>query len=83
MIVIGRMSALHLGRKVGLSPKEVYEIWSEMGLVQKDKWGDWTLTGLGREMGGRMSEGSYLSVPTFNFDAIINPMIDFWKKKKE
>ena len=39
------------------------------------------LTGLGREMGGRMSEGSYRSVPTFNFDTIINPMIEFWKKK--
>jgi len=81
VIIIGRMSARYIGQKIGMSPKGVYELLEEMGLVQKDNMGDWMLTGLGREMGGRMSEGSYRSVPTFNFDTIINPMIEFWKKK--
>ncbi|MBR2407838.1 MAG: hypothetical protein IKB07_02665 [Lachnospiraceae bacterium] len=82
VIIIGRMSARYIGQKIGMSPKGVYDILEAMGLVQKDNMGDWTLTVLGREMGGRMSEGSRLSVPTFDFDTIISPMVDFWKKKK-
>lgn len=51
--------------------KDVYQIWNDMGLVTKDKFGDWILTGLGRSLGGKMSEGLKLSVPTFDADFII------------
>ena len=51
-----------------------------MGLVYKDKFGDWVLTELGRSHGGKMSSGSHLSVPTFDFDVIEKMMIDFYNK---
>ena len=51
-----------------------------MGLVIKDKFGDWVLTDLGRSIGGKMSSGNRLSVPTFDADFIIDKMIGFCKK---
>ena len=60
--------------------KDVYEIWKDMGLVIKDKFGDWILTDLGKSIGGRMSNGSRLSVPTFDAEPIINKMIEFCEK---
>ena len=81
VIVIGRMSARYIGQKIGMSANGVYELLEKMGFVQKDNMGDWTLTDLGRKNGGKMSEGSRLSVPTFDFDTIINPIIDFLKRK--
>ncbi len=60
--------------------KDVYEIWKDMGIVAKDKFGDWILTDLGRAWGGKMSTGSHLSVPTFDADFIIDKMIGFCKK---
>lgn len=59
---------------------DVYEIWKDMELVVKDKFGDWILTDLGKSIGGRMSKGSRLSVPTFDAEFIINKMIEFCKK---
>ncbi|MBE6845143.1 MAG: hypothetical protein E7508_05425 [Ruminococcus sp.] len=61
--------------------KDVYEIWKDMGLVAKDKLGDWIITDLGRSLGGKMSSGGRLSVPTFNADFIIDKMIEFCKQK--
>lgn len=61
--------------------KDVYEIWKDMGLVVKDKFGDWILTDLGKNIGGKMSNGNRLSVPTFDAETIINEMIEFCKKK--
>ena len=46
--------------------KDVYEIWKDMGLVVKDKFGDWILTDLGKSIGGKMSNGARLSAPTFD-----------------
>lgn len=60
--------------------KDVYEIWKDMGLIVKDKFGDWILTDLGKTIGGRMSKGNRLSVPTFDADLIINKMIEFCEK---
>lgn len=60
--------------------KDVYDIWRDMGLVIKDKFGDWVLTDLGRSLGGKMSNGNRLSVPTFDADFIIEKMIEFCKK---
>lgn len=60
--------------------KDIYAIWKDMGLVIKDKFGDWVLTDLGRSLGGRMSNGDRLSVPTFDDDFIIEKMIEFCKK---
>ena len=38
---MGRMSARYVGRAVGMSSQWVYDMWSKMGLVVKDKFGDW------------------------------------------
>ena len=51
-----------------------------MGLVDKDKFGDWVLTTAGRALGGRMSKGSRREVPTFEFHVIEQAMIDFYNK---
>lgn len=54
-----------------------------MGLVEKDRFGDWILTAAGREVGGRMSKGSSLEVPTFEFEVIEKMMIDFYNKHRK
>ena len=59
--------------------KDVYDIWKEMGLVIKDNMGDWTLTELGKNIGGKMSNGNRLQVPTFEAEMIIEKMIQFCK----
>ena len=64
-----RMSARFIGLELGKSAKEVYAILQQLGLVEKDKYGDWIVTVAGRELTGAMSRGDY-SVPTFDFDTI-------------
>lgn len=76
---MGRMSARYVANKLGRSIAGVYKDWQDMGLVKKDSWGDWTLTELGRKKGGRMSSGSRLQVPTFDFDEIKKTMDEFKK----
>lgn len=66
---------------INYTTKDVYEIWKDMGLVVKDEFGDWILTEAGKLMGGKMSNGNRLSVPTFNADFIIDKMIEFCKQK--
>ena len=34
-----RMSARFVGNRVGMSTKWVYEMWKDMGLIIKDKYG--------------------------------------------
>ena len=80
---MGKMSARFVGEKVGKSAAWVYDLWKDMGLVTKDKFGDWVLTDLGKKSGGKMSSGQRLSVPTFDFDNIEKMMIDFYKKHKQ
>jgi len=58
-------------------------MWKYMGLVIKNKFGDWVLTDSGRKIGGRMSEGNHLSVPTFEFEIIEKKMIDFYNKHRK
>ena len=77
---MSRMSARYVGRAVGMSSQWVYDMWSKMGLVVKDKFGDWVLTEAGRQIGGKMSKGSHLAVPTFDFSAIEKLMVDFYNK---
>lgn len=73
-----RESAKFIAPKlVGFKPSDVYEIWKEMGLVIKNNYGDWVLTPLGKSIGGKMSGGDRLSVPTFDTDKIIDMMIAF------
>ena len=74
-----RMSARFIGIKLGKTTAEIYDIWKQMGVVAKDKFGDWILTELGRNIGGKMSKSNYLSVPTFEYDPIVNMMKDFEK----
>jgi hypothetical protein len=66
---MARMSARFIGLELGKSAKEVYAILHQLGLVEKDKYGDWIVTVAGREVTGAMSRGDY-SVPTFDLDTI-------------
>lgn len=75
---MGRMPARFVATKVGKSTTWVYELWKDMGLVIKDKFGDWVLTDAGRDIGGRMSNSNRLPVPTFDFETIEKKMIDFY-----
>ena len=75
-----RMSARFVAQEVGKSTAWVYDLWEKMGLVIKDKFGDWILTESGRASGGRMSKSTYRPVPTFDFEIIEQKMIDFYKK---
>ena len=77
---MSRMSARFVAQKMITSTDWVYGIWEDMGLIMKDNFGDWILTDLGRENGGRMSQGSRLSVPTFEFEVIEPMMNDFYNK---
>jgi len=79
---MGRMSARFVGNKVGMSTKWVYEMWQDMGLVFKDKCGDWALTELGKSIGGRMSKSIHCPVPTFDFEVLEKMMIDFYNKNR-
>lgn len=80
---MGMKSARFIAQElVNYTTKDVYEIWKDMGLVVKDNFGDWVITELGRNIGGRMSKGNRLSVPIFDSDKIINMMIDFYKKTR-
>ena len=72
---MNRVSARFFGNKAIISTQRVYEIWHALGLIMKNKYGDWTLTNAGIEIGGRMSKSSYLSVPTFEYD-VIKPLVD-------
>lgn len=80
---MARMSARFVAQQIGMSVKCVYEIWNDMGLVIKDKFGDWALTDLGRQNGGRMSQGNRLPVPTFELETIEKMMIDFLNHHKK
>lgn len=79
---MSRMSARFIAPRFGQTASGIYKIWEEMGLVTKDKFGDWVLTNLGREIGGRMSSGNHLSVPTFDFDTIAKMTREFLDSKK-
>lgn len=76
---MNRMSAKYIGQALSMTTKEVYEMWNDMGLVSKDKFGDWILTELGKEIGGEMSKNNYISVPTFELEKIEQLMVDFYK----
>ena len=76
-----RLAARYVGKRIGMSTEWVYDIWMKMGLVVKDKFGDWELTELGKLNGGRMSKSNY-PVPTFEFKDIEKLMIDFYNKTK-
>ena len=66
---------------VDFSTSDVYECWNDMGVVAKDKVGDWTVTDYGESVGGKMSRSNYQQVPTFD-DTIIDMMIDFCNKRR-
>lgn len=77
---MSRMSARFIAQQlIGFTTKDVYEMWNDMGIVKKDKLGDWVLTELGRALGGRVSQGNH-PVPTFKADEIIDKMIEFYNK---
>lgn len=78
-----RMSARFVAKRVGMSTEWVYGMWKDMGLVIKDKFGDWILTDLGKTIGGRMSSNSNLSVPTFEFQTVEKMMIDFYNNYRK
>ncbi len=80
---MSKMSARFVGREVGKDAKWVYGMWKDMGLVEKDKFGDWILTAKGKKAGGDMSNGPKLSVPIFDFNDITKKMIRFYNKYRK
>lgn len=74
-----RMSARFFAIKLGKTTAEIYDLWKRLGVVTKDKFGEWILTELGRNIGGKMSKSNYLSVPTFEYDPIMKMIEDFEK----
>ena len=80
---MSRMSARFVGKKVGLSALQVYDMWKDMGLVIKDNLGDWALTEMGKKKGGQMSKSTHSPVPTFEFSTIEKLMIEFYRKFKK
>ena len=80
---MSRKTARLEGRAVGMSTKWVYGMWKDMGLVVKDKFGDWALTAAGHNIGGRMSKSNHCPVPTFDFEVIEQMMIDFYNKHRK
>ena len=74
---MSRKSARYIAQElIGYTAADVYDIWKDMGLIIKDKFGDWALTELGRSIGGKMSKSDHLPVPTFEADKVIDMMID-------
>lgn len=81
---MSRKSARYIAQElIGYTAADVYEIWKDMGLVIKDKFGDWTLTELGRSIGGKMSKSDHLPVPTFEADKVIDMMIAWYNTHKK
>ena len=80
---MSRMSARFVSQKLGMTTQWVYGMWKDMGLVEKDQFGDWILTATGRANGGRMSQGNRSVVPTFDFETIEQMMIDFYNKHRK
>lgn len=80
---MGRMSARFVAQRVGMSTQWVYSLWKEMGIVCKDKFGDWILTETGKDLGGRMSKSNHCPVPTFDFEVIEKMMIDFYTRNRK
>ena len=80
---MGRMSARFFGIEVGMGTEWVYDMWKDMGLVIKDKFGDWALTEAGRSIGGRLSKSNHSPVPTFDFEVLEKMMIDFYNKHRK
>lgn len=75
-----RKSARYIAQeRMNYTTDDVYEIWKDMGLVLKDKFGDWALTELGKSIGGRLSKINVRPVPTFDSTMIIDKMIAFCK----
>lgn len=81
---MSRKSAKFIAQElIGYTTADVYEIWKDMGLVVKDKFGDWALTELGRSAGGKMSKSDHLPVPTFDADKVIDMMIGWYNTHKK
>ena len=80
---MSRVSARFFANKTGWDTSSVYSTWKEMGLVVKDKFGDWALTSLGYNIGGRMSKSNYRPVPTFDFEIIKRMTVDYFIKNKK
>ena len=81
---MSRKSARYIAQElIGYTAADIYEIWKDMGLVIKDKFGDWALTEVGRSIGGRMSKTNRCPVPTFDFEVIEKMMIDFYNKHRK
>lgn len=75
-------SAMHFARElVDYTTADVYDIWQDMGIVTKGKFGGWIVTELGHKLGGRYSSGKH-HVPIFDFEKTFAMMVDFYQKHK-
>lgn len=78
-----RKSAYFFAKElIGYSTSDVYEIWRDMGLVVKGKFGTWVLTALGVENGGKMSLSNH-PTPTFNIDELFPKMVAFYEQHRK
>lgn len=79
---MNRMSARFVAQKAGISTEWVYALWYDMGIVTKDKFGDWILTDAGKKSVVKCQKNNHRSVPTFDFDTIEKLMIDYHNKNR-
>ena len=77
-----RMSARFFAQElIGYNTSDVYELWRDMGLIVKGKFGTWVLTALGVEHGGKMSSSTH-PTPTFNIDDLFPKMVTFYEQHR-
>ena len=73
-----RRSAKHIAKMIeNYTTQDVYDVWKDMGLII-EKAGDWVLTDLGKEFGGKYSKA--YGVPIFEDKFIVDKMVEFTEK---
>ena len=78
---MSKSGATGIGKAIGMMPKTVNKILSQMGYIMKDKFGNWILTELGKKKGGTYSQQTNYPVPTFDLENICLDIAEFLKQK--
>ena len=75
---MSKASARYIGKCFGMDANWTYEVWEDMGLIVKNKFGDWILTEAGKKIGGSTSKR--YGVPIFKGEEIVPMMNEFLRK---